>query len=234
MAGSPTMVPVPGGWFTMGCLTGRDEERPLHRVRVDPFEIGVFQVRNRDWAEYLEATRRPQPPTWRSAGFRAPDQPVTAVSWFEARAYCDWLTGREGRRYRLPTEAEWEFAARGGDDARLYPWGDTPPSEWPEHQARWSGDVEAPLPVGLASANSFGIYDIGENVHEWCEDWFNACYYASSPAENPRGPSAGTRRASRGGSWRHQVKASRCAARSSIPPEFQYADYGFRLVREAG
>ncbi len=226
------MAPIPGGWFPMGCETGRDEERPVHRVRVDAFEIGVFQVTNRDWTAYLEATRHSPPPTWGSAGFRDAGLPVTAVSWVEAVAYCAWLSARHDRCYRLPTEAEWEFAARGGDDRRLYPWGDTPPEAWPEYRRRWGGAVEGPMAVGKGSANRFGIYDIGENVHEWCSDWYDAAFYASSPGENPRGPATGSRRASRGGSWRHHVKASRCAARSSIPPGFQYADYGFRLARD--
>jgi formylglycine-generating enzyme required for sulfatase activity len=89
------------------------------------------------------------------------------------------------------------------------------------------------LPVGLDEPNAYGIHDICENVHEWCADWFRADYYSESPSRNPQGPAAGDRRASRGGSWRHHVKVSRCAARSSIPPHFQYADYGFRVVCEA-
>ena len=85
-------------------------------------------------------------------------------------------------------------------------------------------------PVGRYAPNAFGLYDICENVHEWCSDWYQAGYYAISPDRNPAGPERGDRRASRGGSWRHHVKASRCAARSSIPPEFRYADYGFRVA----
>jgi formylglycine-generating enzyme required for sulfatase activity len=91
--------------------------------------------------------------------------------------------------------------------------------------------VEGPLPVGLGTPNPYGLLDIGENVHEWCADWYDRGFYGRSPDRNPAGPPEGTRRASRGGSWRHHIKASRCAARSSIPPEFEYADYGFRVVR---
>jgi formylglycine-generating enzyme required for sulfatase activity len=229
----PRCVLIPAGEFLMGCETGRDDEKPVHRVFVDAFEMAVFQVRNRDWAAFTEATGHSPPPHWSEPDFCDPDMPVVAVTWFEAEKYCRWLTGLAGRRYRLPTEAEWERAARGGREGLLYPWGDEPPDEWPEYRERWDREVRGPLPVGKGAANPFGVFDIGENVHEWCADFYDARYYEVSPARNPAGPAAGERRASRGGSWRHHVKASRCAARSSIPPEFQYADYGFRVVRDA-
>ena len=87
--------------------------------------------------------------------------------------------------------------------------------------------------MGLYPPNAYGLYNLGDNVHEWCLDWYNAAYYGCSPERNPRGPDKGSRRASRGGAWRHQVKVTRTAARSSIPPEFKYADYGFRVARSA-
>ncbi len=216
----------------MGCEEGRDEERPVHRVWVDAFEMAIFQVRNRDFAIFMEATGHPAPPNWNDPDFNHPDQPVVAVNWIEAAKFCDWLGKLTGRRYRLPTEAEWERAARGGQEGYLYPWGNEAPRCWPEYARRWGGDVKAPLPVALGTPNALGLYDIGENVHEWCADWFQSNYYAASPQRNPQGPAVGERRASRGGSWRHQIKVSRCAARSSIPPVFQYADYGFRVVRD--
>ena len=216
----------------MGCERGQDEERPVHRVWVDGFEMAIHQVRRRDYGAFLAATGAALPPCWNDPEFSHPDQPVVAVSWLEGVAYCDWLARFTGRRYRLPTEAEWERAARGGVEGQLYPWGDEAPQEHAAYVRRWGGDVKAPLPVGLDEPNPYGVYDIGENVHEWCADWFYKNYYAASPDRNPRGPEAGDRRSSRGGSWRHQIKASRCAARSSIPPAFQYADYGFRVVRD--
>jgi formylglycine-generating enzyme required for sulfatase activity len=216
----------------MGCETGQDEERPVHRVYVDAFELAACQVRNRDYAIFLEAAGHPPPKHWTDPDFSHPDQPVVALNWIEAVKYCDWLSGRDGRKYRLPTEAEWERAARGGREGALYVWGDDPPHTWPAYVRRWGGEVSGPLPVGLDLPNAFGLYDIGENVHEWCADWFGKDYSAQSPARNPRGPESGQRRASRGGSWRHQIKVSRCAARSSIPPILQYADYGFRVARE--
>lgn len=225
-------VRIPEGWFRMGCEQGQDEEKPVHRVWVDAFEMAVLQVRRRDYARFLEASGAQPPRYWEEPRFNDPEQPVVAVSWFEATRYCQWLSELTGRRCRLPTEAEWERAARGGEEGRLYPWGDEPPQEHEEYRERWGGEVSGPLPAGRAAPNAFGLFDIGENVHEWCADWFWKGYYAKSPERNPRGPEGGERRASRGGSWRHHIKVSRCAARSSIPPEFQYADYGFRLVRD--
>jgi len=227
----PECARIPGGDFLMGCDGGRDEEKPVHRVGLDEFELAALQVRNQDYAAFLTATGYPPPTEWAHADFNHPGQPVVAVSWFAAVAYCDWLTKVMGHHYRLPTEAEWERAARGGREESLYVWGNEPPEAWPSYVRRWKGDVRGPLPVGLDAPNPYGLFDMGENVHEWCADWFDRNYYAASPQRNPRGPEQGDRRASRGGSWRHHVKVSRCAARSSIPPGFQYADYGFRVAR---
>ena len=228
----PVFALIPSGSYLMGCAAGRDEEKPVHRVYVDAFELAVHQARNRDWAVFMEATRHPPPKHWSDPEFSHSDQPVVAVNWFEAAKYCDWFGSLTGRRYRLPTEAEWEWAALGGRECALYPWGDQAPQDWPEYIHRWAGEVTGPLPVGLGTPNPYGLFDVSENVHEWCADWFDRAYYAASAEHNPSGPASGDRKASRGGSWRHQIKVSRCAARSSIPPAFEYADYGFRLVRD--
>jgi formylglycine-generating enzyme required for sulfatase activity len=232
----PRTVGIPEGWFLMGRgegQPGQDNERPVHRVWIDAFEMAACQVTNADYAKFLAATGHDKvqrkPLHWDDPVFSHPAQPVVAPSWFDAVAYCDWLSAQTGKRYRLPTEAEWERAARGGAEQKLYPWGDEPLESLVNYASRWK---TAPERVGLAEQNAYGLFDIGANVHEWCSDWFDADYYRVSPERNPQGPTDGTRRASRGGSWRHQTKVSRCAARSSIPPEFQYADYGFRVVRE--
>ncbi len=221
------LAAIPAGWFTMGEETGRDDERPAHRVWVDAFLLAACQVRNVEYREFLAATGAPPPPSWSDPHFNHSDQPVVAVSWFEAEAYCRWLAATTGRPIRLPTEAEWERAARGDLEGKLYPWGDEPPQTRPGYALRWKN---GPEPVATQAPNPFGLFDIGENVHEWCADWYDPHYYENSPAQNPIGPKHGQRRASRGGSWRHHVKISRCAARSSIPPECQYADYGFRIA----
>ncbi len=201
----------------MGSADGAENERPVHRVWVDTFEIAACQVTNAEYARFAPPPLRGDPQ------FNEPEQPVVAVSWNEAIRYCEWLSNATGRRFRLPFEAEWECAARGGLEGKRYPWGD----ELPEHATR---SLTGPEPVGRRPPNAYGLYDMCENVHEWCSDWYAADYYSLSPDRNPPGPSAGTRRVSRGGSWRHQIRISRCAARSSIPPEFQYPDYGFRIA----
>jgi formylglycine-generating enzyme len=221
------MARIPQGYFLMGSETGQDNERPVHRVWIDAFEFAECQVTNREYAKFILATGHRQPIHWNDPLFSHPEQPVVGPSWLDALAYCEWLSSATGRRYRLPTEAEWECAARGGLEQKLYPWGDEPLVSLANYSSRWK---KAPEAVGRAERNAYGLCDIGANVHEWCADWFGAEYYAVSPERNPQGPATGSRRASRGGSWRHYDKVSRCAARSSIPPEFQYADYGFRMA----
>ena len=202
----------------MGQNDGRDDERPAHCVTVPPFRMARCQVTNAEFDAFRRATGRER------SEFSDPRLPVVSVNWFDAVAYCHWLAGLWTLAVRLPSEAEWEFAARGGFPQRMYPWGDALPAAQPD---RWR---DGPEPVGQGEPNGYGLFDMCQNVHEWCSDWYDPTYYAVSPAENPRGPEHGARRASRGGAWRHHIKYSRCAARSSIPPEFRYADYGFRIV----
>jgi sulfatase modifying factor 1 len=223
----PQLVTIPAGWFLMGSENGQDNERPIHRVWIDAFRLAAHQVRNTEYALFLRHAGKLPPPFWRDSNFNHPQQPVVGVSWHDAVAYCAWLTASTSRPYRLPTEAEWERAARGGVEGALFPWGDVPPESLPNYASRWQ---TGPEPVGQSSPNAFGLFDICANVHEWCADWYDPNFYAVSPDRNPRGPQSGTRRASRGGSWRHHIKVTRCAARSSIPPQFQYADYGFRVA----
>ena len=224
------MVAIPEGWFVMGNENGRDDERPAHRVWVDSFELGAYQVTNAEYARFLAAAKSSNPLHWKDPNFNHPKQPVVAVSWHDAVAYCQWLSALSGQRYFLPTEAQWERAARGGVEGALYPWGDAPPEQVPEYTRRWATGPER---VGLYAPNAYGLFNLGDNVHEWCSDWYDAGYYARSPERNPQGPEEGARKSSRGGSWRHHVKVTPTAARSSIPPEFKYADYGFRLARGA-
>ena len=225
---APRMVRIPEGFFFMGSDTGQDNERPVRRVWIDAFELAECQVCNAEYAQFLNTTGRRPPTQWNHPSFSDPRQPVVAISWFDALAYCEWLSHLTGHHFRLPTEAEWERAARGGLEQKQFPWGDEPPESLENYAARWKS---APEPVGATERNNYGLCDIGANVHEWCSDWFDPNYYAAAPERNPQGPATGTRRASRGGSWRHYTKVSRCSARSSIPPEFQYTDYGFRIAR---
>lgn len=226
----PEMIVIPAGEFLMGCDAGANNERPVHPVFLAEFTIGRSAVTNRLYQSFIEDSGHQAPPAWNDPRFNHPDQPVTSVNWFDATAYCEWLSEKTGGVYRLPTEAEWERAARGGLEGKLYSWGDEPPHLQPNYHALW---LNGPERVGQRPANGFGLHDISENVHEWCSDWYDECSYLDSPVRNPQGPVVGTRRASRGGSWRHQIKITRVAARSSIPPEFRYSDYGFRLAAGA-
>jgi sulfatase modifying factor 1 len=225
------MIEIPAGWFWMGSDAGQDVERPVHRVWVDAFSLAETQVTVAEYARFLDVTHRAPLPTWNDPNFNHPEQPVTAISWFETLAYCEWLSEVTGSHFRLPTEAEWERAARGGTDGKLFPWGNEPPQSRPRYESLWQ---RGPEPVRSSEPNAYGLFEMCENVHEWCSDWFQANYYAQSPERNPPGPADGDRKSSRGGSWRHHVKIARCSARSSIPPQFQYPDYGFRVARDLG
>ena len=235
-------VRIPEGWFSMGAEEGAEDERPVHRVWVDAFEMAIHPVTCAQYEAFVRETRHEPPRDWQLFAI-APDRPVVGVSWLDCQAYCRWRNGepdpplntplvasgfRRENLLRLPTEAEWERAARGGVDGRRYPWGDEMPGWIPEGGR---GPVAGPWPVTLGDANAFGVFGIAANVHEWCADWYASDFYAHSPERNPSGPERGERRASRGGSWRHAVTISRCAARSRIDPSFRYTDYGFRLVR---
>ncbi len=225
---SPEIVLIAAGNFLMGCAQGQENEQPAHRVWLDGFGIAKFPVTNEQYKIYVEDNGAPAPRFWSEPMFRKREQPVVGVTWDEAVAYCRWLSARDGRLFRLPTEAEWERAARGGREGVLYPWGDEPP--WERPYAGFDVATGGPQPVGSNEPNGFGLYDMSEGVHEWCSDYFGYDYYHHAPKRNPQGPASGRRRASRGGSWRHHIKFSRCAARSSLPPTFQYADYGFRVA----
>jgi formylglycine-generating enzyme required for sulfatase activity len=222
---------IPAGVFFMGDADGQHDEQPPHQVRVDAFQLGRFPVTNSEYRPYLQGSDARPPRFWEDDRFNRPRQPVVGVSWFEAVAFCIWLTEQSGQRFRLPTEAEREWAARGGSPNARYPWG----NEEPALVGAWAAGAAGqnrPLEVSGAAPNGFGLCHMGDNVHEWCSDWWDPDYYSVSPVDNPSGPPSGTRRASRGGAWRHHLKFSRCAARSSLDPSFRYNDYGFRVAAE--
>jgi sulfatase modifying factor 1 len=216
---------IPAGWFLMGSDEGQDDETPVHRVWVEAFELAIYPVTEAQYGQFLAETHHDAPREW-APSTSVPDLPVVGVSWLDAQAYCTWRS--HAHPTRLPTEAEWERAARGGIDGARYPWGDDMP-DWIPDGGR--GPLGAPWPVTLGLPNAYGLFGIAANIHEWCQDWHDTGFYAASPARNPTGPREGVRRASRGGSWRHAVTISRSAARSRLHPSFRYTDYGFRIVR---
>src|SRR5262245_1436472 len=190
---APSLAAVPGGRFRMGSETGRPDERPVRVVEVNAFLLGRTPVTNAEFAAFVVAGLAPQPPFQGNPAFSLPTLPVVGVTWFEAAAYAEWLSAELGGRWRLPTEVEWERAARGGLEDAPTPWGDrVPDAEIP------SEPLDGPWPVGRGTPNAFGLFDMGTIVHEWCQNAY--------PGEPPR-------RASRGGSWRHRVRFSPPAAR---------------------
>jgi sulfatase modifying factor 1 len=223
------MISIPSGWSWIGSEGHFAWESPRHRVFIDAFEIAETTVRRSEYAVFLRQTGREEPRDWTLPAFTDPEQPVVGVNWFDAMGYCEWLSISTGHSYRLPYEAEWEKACRGGNDDFEYAWGNENPELLDQYRCAWP----SPQRVFEGRANGYGLFHMGDNVHEWCLDWYDADYYAISPERNPHGPPGGMRRASRGGSWRHLVKGTRAAHRSSLPPEFRYTDYGFRVVRIA-
>jgi formylglycine-generating enzyme len=210
----PGTVSIPAGW-----LEFRDAGGRTRSVEVSRFEMGATPVTNREYAAFLETWRAESPPWFDDPDFRGPLQPVVGVTWHEAAAYCDWLAREAGGRWRLPTEAEWEFAASGGLASPRTAWGDAIPArEIP------GGPLSGPWEVRGGTPNGYGLFDMGTIVHEWCSDWHEP--------ESAR-PSTIPRRSSRGGSWRHRIRWSAPSARSSLPPDYRYSDYGFRVVRDS-
>lgn len=215
----PEIVAVPGGRLVLPDSNGSNRT-----VEIAPFRIGRTPVTNREYAPLLAAGRVKAPPWWSDPDFRAPLQPVTGVSWNEAVTFCAWLAETAGGRWRLPTEAEWEFAAGGGLASPKTAWGESiPPGEIP------AGPIAGPWKTGRGTPNGFGLCDPGTMVHEWCSNWFEPEPLPSASAS--RVP-ARRRRASRGGSWRHEIRWSSPSARSSLPPDYRYSDFGFRVLRE--
>jgi sulfatase modifying factor 1 len=209
-------VSVPAGPFAMGWPDGHPSEGPVHEVWVGEFLIARTPVTNAEFEPYLRITGTAPPPFWAKPAFDDPRQPVVGLSWDDAVAFALWAGAR------LPTEAEWEKAARGGLANARYPWGDDKPSRL----------FDGPPAIPATPPNAFGLTDLSGVCHEWCADWFDEHYYAGSPRGDPRGPATGDRRVSRGGAWRHADPWSPVAHRSSLPPRLRYSDYGVRLARD--
>ena len=227
------LIHIRAGEFTMGTVpTGlrrTDPEEPQRSVLLDAYAIGTYQVTNAQYAQFVEATGYAYPQFWSDAHLNAPDFPVVGVSWHDATNFLEWLGTLENMVYRLPSEAEWEKAARGVN-ALEYPWGDI----WDASRANTSESGNKRLmPVGSypSGVSPYGCYDMAGNAYDWCYDWFHAETYKYSPAENPLGASEGRRKVIRGGSWIARGEfAARSANRAAYEPIRGLHSVGFRIA----
>lgn len=220
---------IPGGEYIMGqeSRAGYDFS-PAHKVYVDSFYMDVCEVSNREYQEFCKATGAPLPEFWNTDAFRCGeaylDYPVIGVSWGNANKYAHWA----GKR--LPTEAEWEYAARGGLENKDFPNGNT----WPLERAKqdMEGWQNLIYPVGQHEPNGYGIYNMGGNVWEWVFDWYAEDYYSKSPILNPKGPEKGANRVIRGGSWHSGAMCKKVYYRKGIPGSWCDYAVGFRCVKD--
>jgi len=225
-----SMALIPAGEFRMGSNNGSDDEQPVHTVYLDAFYIDKYEVTNAQYKKFMDATGHKATIYWDNTKYNAPDHPVVGVSWDDAKIYAKWA----GKR--LPTEAEWEKAARGGLKDKEYPGGESISHDDANYHGTSGKDRwEYTSPVGSFAPNGYGLYDMTGNVWELCADWYDADWYdkndySSSPPRNPTGPSSGKRRVLRGGSWHNTAHALRCASRSFHMPSGTRGDLGFRCA----
>jgi len=235
------MVAIPAGYFIMGDNGGGDNEKPIHKVYVDAFLMDKYEVTVAQYQRFIEATDHRLPENWNEQ-LQKPKRPAVNLDWNDANAYANWA----GKR--LPTEAEWEYAARGGNTGvggkllYKYPWGNTASATKANFDAdssrgrQWEGWHIAKLylkDVGSYSPNGYGLYNMAGNVWEWCADWSDPNYYKTSPERNPKGPMNGRYRVLRGGSWYHKANSMRCAARRGRGPAIRGGYFiGIRCVQD--
>ena len=220
------MVYVAGGTFMMGATEEQgddayNDEKPVHSVTLDGFYIGAFEVTQAQWKAVMGTNL---------SNWKGDDLPVENVSWSDAVSFCGKLSQMAGKEYRLPTEAEWEYAARGGQQAG----GTKYAGSNNVGDVAWytNNSGSKTHPVGQKQPNALGLYDMSGNVWEWCSDWYDSDYYSSSPSVNPQGPSGGSSRVNRGGGWYDDARYCRVSSRDYYTPGARYDDVGFLVVCE--
>jgi formylglycine-generating enzyme required for sulfatase activity len=240
------MVLIKGGAFTMGSKqaeVGRDhDEGPASEVAVGDFYLGKYEVTFAQYDAFCDATSRKKPD---DEGWGRGDRPAIRVTWNAAAEFCNWLSEVTKLDYRLPTEAEWEYACRAGTTTPFY-WGEslenvhehanTVDQSAKRNHPDWSaipGDdgYAETAPVGTYKPNAWGLYDMHGNVWEWCADWYDVGYYRYGPESNPQGPAEGTERVLRGGSWFNSLPYLRSASRQGFNPDYVSNGVGFRVAR---
>ncbi len=219
------MIFVEGGMFKMGSNNGRDDEKPKHNVTLSSFYIGKYEVTQKEWEDVMGNN---------PSNFKGADRPVENVSWRDIQIFIETLNKKTKNKYRLPTEAEWEYAAKGGSRSKGYKYCGSNDI----NSVAWYGgfynnsNAEETHPVGQKKANELGIYDMSGNVWEWCSDWYDKNYYEKSPSKNPQGAASGTYRVARGGAWIFKDGYCRSSCRYWNNPDSRLYYNGFRLVQE--
>ncbi len=234
----PEMIFVEGGSFKMGSTTGYDDEKPVHSVTLTNYYIGKYEVTVAQYRKYCTATGKTFPAVpdaiWYEENENATEwewkdkNPIVNVTYSEAVAYCEWLSKQTGEEYTLPTEAQWEYAARGGKNSKGYNYSGSNNI----NEVAWYDETtyeRGPRQVGLLKANELGIYDMSGNAWEWCLDYYGA--YSSSSQKNPTGASSGTFRVIRGGSWYYTEDMARNTVRDGPKPFYTNYNYGFRVAK---
>jgi iron(II)-dependent oxidoreductase len=221
------MVLIPKGEFNMGKNSaGPSDWQPEHKVTIDAFYLDPYEVTNRQYTEFCVATKHTLPMFWGmkefQCGLEFPDHPVVGVSWFEAEQYARWA----GKR--LPTEAEWEYSARGGLTDRNFPNGDKNDSTL----ANFGGKFKGSLKIGSFQPNGYGLYDMAGNVWEWTADNYQDDYYMISPSANPKGPEIGRFKVIRGGSWHSGAMCNQTYFRNGLSPSWLDFAVGFRCAKD--
>ena len=210
---------VEGGTFQMGSNYGNNEEKPVHRITVNNFYIGKYEVTQKEWITLMESN---------PSHFKGDNLPVENISWNDIQEYLKRLNIQTGKKYRLPTEAEWEYAARGGYKSNTYTYSGSNNLE----EVAWSyaNTGDKTNKVGTKKPNEIGIYDMSGNVWEWCNDWYDENYYKNSPNNNPKGPTRGSERVLRGGSCNNGALLCRLSYRYKGSPAERHSNVGFRLA----
>lgn len=235
---NPEMIFVKGGTFIMGSASGEKDEQPIHSVTLSDYYIGKYEVTVAQYREYCKATGRRFPNSPNRAWYEEhqnaikwvwkDNNPIVNVTWKDAMLYCHWLSKKTGQKYTLPTEAQWEYAARGGIKSKNYKFSgsnDVDKVAWYDETTYEKGTRN----VGMLQANELGIYDMSGNAWEWCKDFFGK--YPASSQTNPQGITNSAYKVIRGGSWYYVDDLARLTARDGPYPYYTNFNYGFRVVR---
>lgn len=256
------VVSIASGTFSMGDSSGLFDQQPGHEITLNEYFISAYTVTNAEYKIFCDMAGHSYPPEGGNnqppPGYLVnyPEYPVVGISWYDAVRYCNWLSDMRGftacydttnwsydatnNGYHLPTEAQWERAARGNLDKKIYPWGNEVPGtrcNYQSYQGIWVAEManfsngRGSLAVGKFQPNGLMLYDMAGNVLEWCNDWYQENYYSESPSENPPGPDSGFEKVIRGGAWNRSEAYLQCAFRDKKSPTTKRYDIGFRIAR---